>query len=745
VRLHLASRPPTNISLRITVISILVVVTILIQIAVGGFLYISQRTPQFGDLKIQLQQICDQVERHLETPLWNFDKIQIQQIVRSTLLIPAVSRISVTDQDGNIISEGVSDKVSISKQPMCYSQTRDVKYNGQKLGTLEISLTTALTTQRLHDYFISHIKSILVLAIVQIVTLYLLLREAIILPLKAIENFAVSVTTQTGTIPDPPQKLFSLELHSLCESITAMVLALHSSEKNYRSIFDNAIEGIYQSTFDGRFLNANNALIRALGYEDRETLLREITDISTQVYADRDNRDAFMDALRKDGYVTNFETRFQSKDGTIIWGSQNARVVRGRAEEALYIEGMVTDITATKEAMANLAKIEAQLIQAQKMEALGNLTGGIAHDFNNLLQVISGYISLLLLKKDSKDPDYKYLSEVQQAASRASALIKRMLTFSRKVNADTSPLNLNDVILHTVTILERTIPKMITIRTVLSPDLSIIQADANQLEQVILNLANNAVQAMDEGGALIIETENFPVQEKYINTYLQLDPGNYVLMKVTDTGIGMDEATRQRIFEPFFTTKIPGKGTGLGLSSVYGIVAGHGGRITCYSELGIGTTFKIFFPVTTLNAHVSQTSQSASPLTGGSETILLVDDEDMVLDIACDILRQYGYTTLTAHSGEEAIELYTCNPEAIDLLIMDLGMAGMGGKKCLEKLKIQFPEVKVIIASGYGSYEIMKRPDEFGASAFLSKPYTLDLLIRKVREVLDVNLGDRST
>jgi PAS domain S-box-containing protein len=514
---------------------------------------------------------------------------------------------------------------------------------------------------------------------------------------------------------------------------------LQEAEKKYRSIFDNAVEGIFQTSLEGRFLSANPYLAKVIGYDSPEHLMREVTDIGRQLYVDAGQRDEVVRVLMLEGFIVGYETQFYRRDGTILWGNQNARIVRDETGSPLFIEGTVADISESKKAMADLARVEAQLMQSQKMEALGNLAGGVAHDFNNLLQIISGLVQLLLIKKKPTDPDYRYLSEVHKAAGRAADLIRRMLTFSRKVEAQKVPLNLNEVILEAVHLLERTVPKMICIRTLLAPDLAIIPADPTQIEQVIMNLANNAVHAMSDTGTLTIETENFPVVTKYVNTYLELLPGDYVLMKVTDTGHGMDEPTRQRIFEPFFTTKGKGQGTGLGLSSVYGIVTGHAGKITCYSEPGTGTTFKIFLPVAAAGEWTLQSpaDKSIVQAAGGNETILLVDDEEALLDIAGDILHQYGYATCTAGSGEEAIAAYRRQQAEIDLIIMDLGMPGMGGQKCLEILREIDPQVKVIIASGYGSYEITKNPREFGAAAFINKPYHLDIMLRTVREVLD--------
>ncbi len=622
------------------------------------------------------------------------------------------------------------------------------------MGTLSIKIDSRLIAAGFLERTVRNILAtafpLLVLAIVLVLMFhYLLTRPLFLLSarLAAVDVLKPSQVPlemppghendELGLVVDTINRL----LHKFEQTLLQRRIAerdLRVAEKKYRSIFDNAVEGIYQTTLEGRFLSANPALARAIGYDSPEQLIDEVTDIGRQLYVDKSKRDEVIGKLIENGFVVNVETQFLRKDATILWASQSARIVRDEETgKPLFIEGTVADISGSKKAMADLARVEAQLMQSQKMEALGNLAGGVAHDFNNLLQIISGLVQLLLLKKSPGDPDYRYLHEVNQAAGRAADLIRRMLTFSRKFEAQRVPLNLNEVIENTLHLLERTVPKMISLQTVLAPDLAIIPADPTQIEQVIMNLASNAVQAMADEGTLTIETENFPVLRKYVNTYLELDPGDYVLMKVTDTGHGMDEATRQRIFEPFFTTKEQGRGTGLGLSSVYGIVTGHSGKITCYSELRVGTTFKIFLPVMTGNGEKWQAEKSMASFTGGDETILLVDDEDTILAIAGDILQQYGYTIRTARSGEEAIEVYSAHGAEIHLILMDLGMPGMGGKRCLEMLLEVEPRVKVIVASGYGSYEITRNPRQYGAAAFLSKPYHLDMLLRTVREVLD--------
>ncbi|MFP4110098.1 MAG: response regulator [Desulfovermiculus sp.] len=524
--------------------------------------------------------------------------------------------------------------------------------------------------------------------------------------------------------------------------------ALKESERNYRSIFENALEGIFQSTLDGRFIRVSPSFARMFGYSSPEEMISSVTDIAGQLYADPRDRHEFADILARKGMVDNYAVPLRRKDGTIFWGMEWARAIPDDHGTIERIEGFCLDVTAQKTAEEQKERLEEQLLQSQKMEALGTLAGGITHDFNNLLQVMSANIQMLLRKKEH-DPDYKYLAEVDRAVTRAGDLVRQLLTFSRKTEVKLQEVNLNEILQDTANMLERTIPKMISLEIRTAPDLYRILADPLHMEQVLVNLATNAVAAMESGGRLIIETENYSADRTYGMQYLDMPPGEYVLLKVTDTGKGMSQAVRKRIFEPFFTTKEVGKGTGLGLSMVYGIVKSHKGIINCYSEPGKGTTFKMYFPAVA-GSGGEEASAPAKSLekapAGGNETVLLVDDEELILEITREYLTQWGYTVLTAFSGESALELFKTKHQDIDLIIMDLGMPGMGGERCLEALRALQPEVKVIVASGYGTHKIALHPEKFGAAGFLGKPYRVNELLLKIREILDAaNLGPAGT
>lgn len=409
-------------------------------------------------------------------------------------------------------------------------------------------------------------------------------------------------------------------------------------------------------------------------------------------------------------------------------------IVRGypvRNPEGTWIGIVETtiDITETKQ-------LEAQLFRAQKMEAMGTLAGGIAHDFNNLLQAIRGFADLLILKKDPEDPDYPSIREIQRAARSASHLTDQLLSYSRKREQNFKLSNINYEVNNIRKILERTIPKMISIDIHLNKDINPVNAESEQLEQVLMNLALNARDAMPEGGILRIETDNVHLEKDLIIGSTKVACGDYVLLRVSDTGQGIDEESLTHIFEPFFTTKEQGKGTGLGLSMVYGVVKNLRGQITCKSKMGVGTIFEIYLPVG-LEVFETEISESHELPPGGDETILLVDDDRNVRLLGKETLTKFGYEVLVAEDGEQALESYHRLAGKIDLVILDLIMPGMGGKKCLKELLEIDPGAKVVIASGYSASWPDEKSMDGLTKGFIRKPYDMCSMLRSVRKILD--------
>lgn len=504
--------------------------------------------------------------------------------------------------------------------------------------------------------------------------------------------------------------------------------ALRISEAKFRSLFEHVMEGIHQSTDDGRLLVVNPAFVRMLGYESEAEALA--LDFARDIYVAPEERATFLRSLREKGEVRNVEARFKRKDGRVITVLRNARVVRDEQGAALYYEGTIVDISERKQ-------IEEQLRQSQKVEAIGQLAGGIAHDFNNVLTTIKGYCDLLIEALYDSDVRKQDVAEIAKAADRAAALTRQLLAFSRRQILEPRVLDLRSVVGELDPMLRRLIGEDIELTTLAGRDLGRVKADPNQIEQVLMNLAINARDAMSTSGKLTIETMNVDLDEDYARQHVAVQPGPYVLLAVSDTGSGMDAETLSHIFEPFFTTKEKGKGTGLGLSTVYGIVKQSGGNIWVYSEPGRGTAFKIYLPRVEEVVEQVAPDTARSQAVGGAETVLLVEDEEGVRKIVCRVLRLHGYTVLEAPDPRNGLDLSAAHPGRIHLLITDVVLPQMSGAALADQIMQERPDTKVLYMSGYTDNAIVHHGVLDPEKAFLQKPFTPDLLARKVREVLD--------
>jgi PAS domain S-box-containing protein len=530
----------------------------------------------------------------------------------------------------------------------------------------------------------------------------------------------IFVTLTTALMLGGLQKALSRELE--------MGKSLRQSEERLRTAFHTSPDAIAINGFaDGKFIDINDGFTTMLGYDREAVIGYTIEDLNNWV--DPASRKTLVRELKARGVVNNMEIRLMDKSGFVKTGLMSASLIDYQGVP--HVLSVVRDVTTLK-------ATERQLQQARKMEAIGILAGGIAHDFNNILQVINGYTQLLILEKSESDPDSAKLAEVEKAVAHAAQLVRQLLTFSRKAETKTVTLDINKEIISVRKILERTLPKMIDINLHLGRELALVTADPVQIEQVLLNLGTNAADAMPDGGTLVIETENVTLTDDYLESHVGARTGEYVLLSVSDTGQGMDRDIVDHIFEPFFTTKEFGKGTGLGLASVYGIIKSYGGYISCYSEPGHGTTFKLYLPVAESKTVTEVKETTAGDLLrGGNETILLVDDEESIRDFASVVLRRFGYLVLTGASGEEALEVLGRDEGKITLVILDLGMPGMGGHKCLQEIRKNKPSVKVLVASGYSMNGHMKKSLEAGAAGYIGKPYQINKLLQKIREILD--------
>jgi len=502
---------------------------------------------------------------------------------------------------------------------------------------------------------------------------------------------------------------------------------LRASEATYRSLVEDSPFGIFRSTPDGQLLAVNPALVSILGYDSEEELLHK--NMAADVYVDPAQRARLLDEVLMLDSLTG-ESLWRRKDAKTITVRHTARVVRDAEGRVEYFNVLVEDITEHK-------LLEAQLRQAQKMEAVGRLAGGIAHDFNNLLTAILGSADLLLDTLSPDAPEREDLDEIRKAAKRAADLTRQLLAFSRQQLLAPQVLDVNALLTNLEKLLRRLIGEHIELRTALAPNVGAVQADPGQLEQVIVNLAVNARDAMPQGGQLTIETANAELDEAYAAEHFPARPGSYVLLAVTDTGTGMDAQTKSHIFEPFFTTKEKGKGTGLGLATVYGIVKQSDGYIWVYSEPGHGTSFKIYLPRVAEAPGPARPGFELSASVRGSETVFVVEDDEMVRALIRRMLETRGYTVLLAPHGDEALQLLERHPGRVDLLMTDVVMPGMSGRDLADRVAERRPGIKVLYLSGYTDDAIVRHGVLEPGIAFLQKPFSADALARKVREVLD--------
>jgi two-component system cell cycle sensor histidine kinase/response regulator CckA len=509
-----------------------------------------------------------------------------------------------------------------------------------------------------------------------------------------------------------------------------------ASEERYRLLFESNPHSLWvydQATF--AFLAVNDAALSHYGYSRAEFLAMTALDIGSpeEIPAFREEHETLV-AQHEPGrtYRSPHTFKHRRKDGAIIEVdiAANSIVFEGRQAWLL----LATDVTEKR-------SLEAQLLQSQKMESMGRLAGGVAHDFNNLLGIITGY-GELLRKRVGADPRLiKYVDDIIKAADRAAGLTRQLLAFSRKQVLQPRILDLNAVVSETETMLRRLIGEDIQLMTVLDEHLGAVRADPGQMDQVLMNLAVNARDAMPRGGRLTIETGNVVLDQAYARQHAGVEPGHYVMLAVSDTGQGMTPEVRARSFEPFFTTKAQGKGTGLGLATVHGIVRQSGGHVWLYSEPGHGTTFKIYLPRTDPRGAVEAPTLAEVELPSGSETILLVEDEASLRELVRECLEASGYNVLEACHGMAALEVGERHPGRIDLLLTDVVMPGMSGRELAERLRGARPEIRTVYMSGYTDDAVVLHGILAEDMAFLQKPFTAAELARRVREVLDQPAG----
>jgi len=510
--------------------------------------------------------------------------------------------------------------------------------------------------------------------------------------------------------------------------------ALQESEEKYRTIVEGLEEGYFEIDLDSNLTFFNDPLCKILGYSPSDLSgknTRTFTSPATIL-----KMDEIYARLKKTGEpirVTDYDAI--GKTGDSIALELTASLRRNSRGAPIGFRGVLRDVSEKKAAEAQNRRLEIQVRQAQKMESIGTLAGGIAHDFNNILMGIQGNASLMVLKTDPGHPNYEKIKNIETYVENGTELTRQLLGFARRGKYHAIATDVNEVIDKSASMFGRT-KKEIRMQLDLVPNIWTVEVDRGQIEQALLNLYVNAWQAMPRGGDLYLKTENVVLDAAFVNNKpYKVEAGDYIKITVTDTGIGIDKETRERIFEPFFTTKEMGRGTGLGLASVYGVIKNHGGYINVYSEIDQGTTFSIYLPASRKKIQ-KEIEKTVPTVTMGTGTILLIDDEEMIIKVGEELLQELGYEVLSARSGQEAIELYQKNADKIDLVIMDMIMPGMGGGETFDRLKRINRDIKVLLSSGYSINGQASKILERGCDGFIQKPFNLIQLSDKIQGII---------
>jgi two-component system cell cycle sensor histidine kinase/response regulator CckA len=497
---------------------------------------------------------------------------------------------------------------------------------------------------------------------------------------------------------------------------------LRENESKFRFIFDLSPQAIALTEIEaGRLVNVNDKFCELTKYTKEEVV--GLTTIDVGFYNEED-RIRFMKELQRSGEVNGLEMDFKAKDGTILNALMFSKVIRIAGKS--FILTIFLNITEQKQ-------LQKQLQQAQKMESIGTLAGGIAHDFNNLLMGIQGRTSLMFLDTDPNHPHFEYLKEIEYYIKNATNLTKQLLDIARSGKYEVKPTDMNEIINNSSEMFGQT-KKEVIIQRKYQTDIWTVEVDQPQIEQVLLNLYVNAWQAMSGTGKLYLQTQNVTFNDDDEKPH-GVNPGRYVKISVTDTGVGINETIQDKIFDPFFTTKEVNRGTGLGLASAYSIIKSHGGVINVHSKKGEGATFNIFLPAS--DKKLVKKENFNKNVLRGAETVLFVDDEDMILDVGCDLIEKLGYKVLIANSGKEAIKIYKKFRKKIDIVIMDMIMPEMGGRELYDKLKQINPGIKVLLSSGYDINGLASKILSRGCNGFIQKPYKIKDLSQEIRKILD--------
>ncbi len=686
------------------------------------------------DTQARAEHIIDEAGDIFFLPLYNFDNQTLQHIARVYLDgNDFVSGITIKTEYNDLLFNEVNGPVDqlIRKDKVLFAKNKEI-------GTVTLYFSNQKLREQQRDTIKTGVIVILVLLIVMLAAMDLFMQIWLKKPLLQLTNGIRQIASGDYTHPLPPapqQEVNAIidEVNTMAHRIAEQKKQLEDSEKRYRSIFEGAMEGIFQETPEGSFLTANPAMAKIFGYDSPEELMHSCTDTARQLYTHPRVRQQLMHALETEGFVTNLPLEMRHRKGHVLTIAMTARFVCNEKKEPVYIEGLVSDISRQQQ-------MEAELRQAQKMEAIGTLAGGIAHDFNNILSAIFGYIELADMQAKNDDKLRGHLANALAGARRARDLVQQILTFSRKADHQKKPFPLAIIVKEVCKLLRSSIPATIEITQDIQSR-AVVIVDPTQIHQLVMNLCTNSYHAMeDTGGSLTIRLHDQKSDKRPQETKDTAEPDNFVVLEITDTGSGMDEETRSKIFEPYFTTKAHGKGTGLGLALVHGIVSNCQGKIEVTSAVGKGTTFRILLPAVDQKAKLAEAAD-LSLARGNGQKIFLVDDEEPVREVLSSFLEASGYTVSAFASGREALDALQKNPDGCKLLITDMAMPKMTGAEVARAALAINPELPVILCTGYSADLNRQQALEIGIHSVIQKPIQRMRFLHTICEALTRDKG----
>ena len=684
--------------------------------------------------KEELNQQADELLVYLvgivERPLWDMNEQDIMTIGKVISRNELVNNVAIKDAYGRMIY-----KFDREPQLNLIKRFGRVNHDGSFVGEIFLALNRKTYDDSSGEMLLSSLLIVSVTTIILIVATGFLVRRFLKGPLSSlnaiVDTYAAGVYEyEPKNIPYEEFQSFWRVIKEMGRKITEHIQKVKQAEEKYRNIFENAVEGIFQSTIEGRYLSASPSFAHMTGYDSPEELIASITDIRNQCYINPKDRDAFVRLLIENETVKGFEVQQYRKDRSTLWMSISGRLISNDQGVPQYIEGFSIDIT-------NRKNLETQLRQVQKMEAIGTLAGGIAHDFKNILGVIIGCTELSIVKTPESSEARIYLSKVLEAGKRATKLVNQILTFSRQSESEIKPIYLGRIVKETLKFIRAILPATIEIREVINTETGVALADPTQVHQVLMNLCTNAAHAMQpHGGVLEVGLTEVDVPSEDTGKPADSNLQPYIELCIIDTGHGMTAETLERIFDPFFTTKPVGEGTGLGLSVVHGIVKKHNGLISVKSEPGKGSEFRICFP--RIDTRLSRVEDMQTiEFSKGAERILLVDDEQLLVDTLKEMLKDLGYFVTATNRSLNAHEMFSADPKAFDLVMTDLTMPDMTGIDLAREINHIDQHMPIILCTGFSE---LIQPDQARAAGIreiLFKPVVRSQLSVAIRKALE--------